>query len=423
MRKPEILAPAGNMESLETACLYGADAVYLGVRGPFNLRARAKNFTLEELEMAVGFAHSKGVKIYLTLNTFPRERQLQEIEHIISGARDIGVDAFIISDLGIFMLARRLAPRIPIHISTQSNTVNSASANAWAELGAQRIILARELNHKEIAEIRAKTNTELEIFVHGSICISISGRCLISNYLAERDANQGFCAQPCRWEYALVEKSKPKEYMPVLEKDGFTYLYNSKDLCLLPVMDRVMRLSIDGLKIEGRSKTALYVATTVSTYKKARDAWLEDPGAFKVDKSWMEELLKISNRDYFTGFFEREPSIDGVAYDLNGYIQEYHLAAKVLGTEGGIAIFEARNPLVEGMEMEWLPSDSGYRSFILKDPMVDGEKARYIKPNQVFTMKTPFRPKRGELVRKPYSEGDRMEQKEEDSARGQGLAG
>ncbi len=412
MRKPEILAPAGNMETLETACLYGADAVYLGVKGPFNLRARAKNFTIEELERALDLAHSMGVKVYLTLNTFPRERQLDKIRRIISAAADMKVDAFIISDLGLFRLARSLAPHIPIHISTQANTVNSASVNAWAELGAQRIILARELNQKEIAEIRAKTNIELEIFVHGSVCISISGRCLISNYLAGRDANQGFCAQACRWEYALVERSNPEEFMPVVEQDGFTYLYNSRDLCLLPVMDKVMRLSMDGLKIEGRGKTALYVATTVYVYRKARDTWIEDPGNFEVNRSWMEELTKISNRGYFTGFFEKEHPTGGVAYDLNGYIQNYHLAAKVLGSDGRSTIFEARNPLVEGMEMEWLPADSGYKRFILKNPVVDGVKTRYIKPNQVFRLVVPFKPRKGELIRKAYSEKDRMKQKE-----------
>jgi len=407
MKPPEILAPAGNMEALETACIYGADAVYLGLKEGYNLREGAKNFDMGELEKAVSFAHSQGVKVYLTLNTYPHDDEFVALPDIIRVAAEICVDAFIISDMGVLTLAKELAPEVPIHLSTQANTTNTRAVNAWGSLGVKRIILARELSSKEIARIRRHTALELEIFVHGSMCISISGRCLISNYLCDRDANRGMCAQPCRWDYALVERSKKGEYMPVFEEDGFTSLYNSKDLCLMPVMDKVMELNLDGLKIEGRGKTILYVATTASAYKKARDWWAENPERFKVDPEWTKELQKISNRGYFLGVFEGKPPKDSINYGFKGYTQTHHLAAKVLGTEGDLTRFEARNPLVEGMELEWMSACFKRQTFILGGAKVDGLSVTYIKPNQIFTMKTPFRPKVGELIRKPFSQGDK----------------
>lgn len=408
MEIPEILAPAGSMEALETACLYGADAVYLGLKEGYSLRSDAKNFDMDELERAVTLAHSYGVKVYLTLNAYLHDDQLAALPDVIISAGDIGVDAFIISDIGVFSIAKELRPEIPVHISTQANTTNTRAINAWASLGVKRVILARELSSKEIANMRKNTDSELEIFVHGSICISISGRCLVSNYLCGRDANRGMCAQSCRWEYALVERKRKGEYMPVFEEDGFTFLYNSKDLCLMPVMDRVMELGLDGLKIEGRKKTILYVATTVSTYRKARDAWAKDSENFKVDPEWIEELKKITNRGYFLGFFEGQPSKDSIDCWFKDYTQTHHLAAKVLATQGDVTTFEARNPLIEGMELEWMSSCFKRRKFILNSANVDGFPSTYIKPNQIFTMKTPFRPKTGELIRKPFSQGDKV---------------
>ncbi|HPS93641.1 MAG TPA: U32 family peptidase [Deltaproteobacteria bacterium] len=408
MRKPEILAPAGSMETLRTACLYGADAVYLGVRGGTNLREGAKNFSIDELPLAVSFAHACGVRVYLTLNTYPHDGQLPEIEGLIRSAEGALVDAVIVSDLGVLSLVRKLAPSMAVHLSTQANTVNTAAVNAWADLGVSRIILARELSCEEIARIRAGSKIELEIFIHGSVCISVSGRCLISDYLCGRDANRGRCAQPCRWDYALMERTREGRYMPIAQEEGFTFLFNSKDLCLLPVFDRVMGLGLDGLKIEGRNKAPLYVATAVSVYRQARDEYLGDPGAFSVRPGWEEEIGRISNRGYFTGFFTGKPGPEGINGDCAGYVQTHHLAAKVLEANGGITLMEARNPLIEGMELEWLSSSGARQTFCLQGASSDGKPVSRIRPNQVFSIETPFRALPGELVRKRYSEGDKI---------------
>jgi len=295
-----------------------------------------------------------------------------------------------------------------VHLSTQANTVNSRAVEAWRRLGVSRIILARELSAAEIARIRATTSAELEIFVHGSVCVSISGRCLISSYLNQRDANRGLCTQPCRWDYALVERTRPGAEMPVAEEDGFTYLYNSKDLCLLPVFDQVMGLGLDSLKIEGRNRTPLYVATVVQAYRQARDAWVNDPEGFSVKREWIGEVMKASNREYFTGFFGHAPGESGIKYDFRGYIHTHHLAARVKAREGGATVFEARNPLVEGMELEWLAKDGRREFFTLANPVVEGRAERAVKPGEIFRMETPFAPLPGELVRKPLSEGDKV---------------
>ena len=408
MKTPEILSPAGNMEHLETAILYGADAVYLGVRGETNLRAGARNFSFEELARGVAYAHACGVSVYLTLNTYPHDAQLEGLPPIIRHARDTDVDAVIVSDIGVLSLVRELAPNMPIHLSTQANTVNSRAVQAWADLGVSRIILARELSCEEIRNMKSRAPLELEIFVHGSVCISISGRCLISSYLCSRDANQGRCTQPCRWDYALVERTRQGRYMPVEEEDGYTFLYNSKDLCLLPVMGKVMALGLSGLKIEGRNRTSLYIATTVQTYRKARDAYLKDPEGFFVRPEWMDELGKVSNREYFTGFFLGSPDEQGINYDFTGYVHTHHLAAKVLKTGEGKTVFEARNPIIEGMEAQWLSSAGPVRDFVFHDMIVEGSRKTRIRPNEVFEMKTGFVPLPGELIRKPLSEGDKV---------------
>ena len=409
MKTPEILAPAGSMETLQTACLYGADAVYLGVRGGTNLREGARNFSREDLPQAVSLAHDKRVKVYLTLNTYPHDDQVDEIASLIRfAAYDAGVDAVIVSDLGVLSLVRELAPDLPIHLSTQANTVNTSAVNAWAALGISRVILARELSMEELALIRKGSAIELEIFVHGSVCISISGRCLISDYLCGRDPNRGQCAQPCRWDYALLERTRDGQFMPVMEEDGFTFLYNSKDLCLLPVFDHVMSLGLDGLKIEGRNKAPLYVATAVSVYRQARDEYLRDPGGFRIRPEWIEEINRISNREYFTGFFTGKAGPEGVSYKFEGYTQTHHLAAKIMGIKDSMTIMEARNPLIEGMELEWLSSGGMRQIFVLQGATSDGMPASHIRPNQIFHMKTPFKPLPGELIRKAYSEGDKV---------------
>ncbi|MEN6473725.1 MAG: peptidase U32 family protein [Syntrophaceae bacterium] len=408
MQTPEILAPAGNREALETACLYGAEAVYLGLKGETSLRAKAANFSPDELVDAVTYAHGSGVKVYLTLNAYPHDSRLAQLSEAIEAAKAAGVDALIVADIGVLTLVRKQAPAISIHLSTQANAVNVPAVTAWASLGVTRVILARELGQAEIAHIRKHTAIELEIFVHGGICISMSGRCLISNYLCSRDANQGLCTQPCRWDYAVVERTRPGQYMPIIEEDGTTFLFNSKDLCLLPVWNQVMDLDLQGLKIEGRGRTPLYVATVTAVYRQARDAWLKNPEGFRVDEAWLEEVRKTSHREYFTGFFSGLPGQEGINYQFKGYEHSHHLAAKVIGLRNGRVVLEARNPLIEGMELEWLSSTSARQSFVLGGAMVEGEPVRTLKPNQVFELTLPFTPRVGELIRKPYSEGDKV---------------
>jgi putative protease len=397
------------METLQTACIYGADAVYLGLRGDSSLRAFAKNFSPEELREAVNFAHKKRVKAYLALNTYPHDQQYEGLPGLVRfAAQDAKIDAVIVSDIGVLSLVRQISPTLPVHLSTQANAVSTHAVNAWAALGVSRVILARELSREEIMLIRKNTDIELEIFVHGSVCISISGRCLISNYLCDRDSNQGQCTQPCRWDYALVEKTRPGQYMPVEEEDGFTSLYNSKDLCLLPVFDQVMDLGIDGIKIEGRNKAPLYVATIVSAYKHARDEYMRDPTAFCVKQEWIEEIGRVSNRAYFTGFFTGRPDNTGITYDFKGYEQTHHLAAKVLGVENGMTLMEARNPLIAGMELEWLAANGTRHRFLLEGALSGGIPVERIRPGQHFAVKTAFVPGPGELVRKSFSKGDKV---------------
>jgi U32 family peptidase len=409
MKRPELLAPAGSMETLQTACLYGADAVYMGLRGDTNMRAFAKNFSPEELREAVNFAHTRGVKVYLALNTYPHDQQYEGLPDMVRFAyQEAGIDAVIVSDIGVLNLVRQICPSLSVHLSTQGNAVSTHAVNAWGALGVSRVILARELSREEIKLIRENTDIELEIFIHGSVCISISGRCLISNYLCDRDSNQGQCTQPCRWDYALVEKKRPGQYMPITEEDGFTSLYNSKDLCLLPVFDQVMDLDLDGIKIEGRNKAPLYVATIVSAYRHACDEYMRDPASFYVKPEWLEEIGMVSNRAYFTGFFTGRPESTGINYGFKGYEQTHHLAAKVIGVEDGMTRMEARNPLIAGMELEWLAVDGTRQRFILKGAISEGGPIERIRPSQIFALKTPFVPGPGELVRKPFSMGDKI---------------
>jgi len=303
MDKVELLAPVGDLERLKIAVLYGADAVYLGGQ-IFGMRATAKNFTLDQLREGVLFAHGYGVKIYLTVNIIPHNKDLAELSEYIKQIYNIGVDAVIVSDLGTFGIIKELAPDIEIHISTQANTTNYATVNFWNKLGAKRVVLARELSFNEIKEINEKKNeyVDLEAFVHGAMCISYSGRCLLSNYMANRDANKGECAQPCRWNYYLVEEKRPNEYMPVYEDDKGTYIMNSKDLCMIEYIPQLIDSGISSLKIEGRMKTAYYVATTVRAYRMAIDSYYENPEEWKFNPEWMRELRKSSHRDILLVF-------------------------------------------------------------------------------------------------------------------------
>lgn len=357
IKKPELLAPAGNLEKLKKAFIYGADAVYIGGE-EFSLRVAADNFTLDEIREGVEFAHARGGKVYLTANIIPHNRDIEEYKKYLLEVKDTGIDAVILSDLGMFSVTRQLAPELEIHISTQSNNVNYESARMWYEMGAKRVILAREMSLAEIREIRDEVPPELELeaFVHGAMCISYSGRCLLSNYMAGRDSNQGNCAHPCRWKYYLMEEQRPGEYMPVFENERGTFIYNSKDLCMIEHMDDLVQSGLSSFKIEGRVKSEYYVATVVKAYRQAIDAYLADPEHYRFDPDWLAELKKVSHRDYTTGFYYGRPSGKEQHYASSSYIREYDMVGVVTGydPETGLARVVQKNRFFKGSELEFL---------------------------------------------------------------------
>lgn len=351
----ELLAPAGNLEKLKMAVIYGADAIYLGGE-EFGLRASAGNFGPEELQEGIAFAHSRGKKVYLTMNIIPHNEDFEDMPLYIRQVRDAGVDAVIFSDPGIFELLKQEAPEMELHLSTQANNTNWRSASFWHRMGVKRIILARELSLYEIHEIRRKVpeELELEMFVHGSMCISYSGRCLLSNYMADRDSNRGLCAHPCRWKYYLVEEKRPGEYMPVFENERGTFIFNSKDLCLLEHIPEIISSGITSLKIEGRMKSSYYVATVIKSYREALDAYEAEPKNYRYDKAWLEEISKASHREYTTGFYLGKPSGKEQTYESGSYIREYDFVGivKSYDTDSGIATIEQRNRFAIGEELE-----------------------------------------------------------------------
>ena len=382
MKKPELLAPAGNMEKLKMALLYGADAVYLGGKA-FGLRAFGGNFTNEELQEAVDFAHKLGKKIYVTVNIFPHNSDIAKLPAYLTFLNEIKVDAILVADLGVFTLAKEYAPDVELHISTQANNTNWAAVNAWAELGASRVVLAREMSLEEIKEIREKCSVELEMFVHGAMCISYSGRCLMSNYLTGRDANRGSCAQPCRWNYALVEEKRPGQYFPVLEDERGTYIFNSKDMCLLPYLPDVIASGVDSLKIEGRMKSVHYAASVVQAYREAIDSYFAAPEQFEVKKEWVEELDKVSHRAYTTGFYYGRPTEKDQIYGTSSYTQTSDFVGLVLDYDEktGFAMVEQRNNMKVGQEIEiFQPHLAGYRQ-ILQEMYNDEGEAIQVAPH------------------------------------------
>lgn len=382
MKKPELLAPAGNMEKLKMALLYGADAVYLGGKA-FGLRAFGGNFTNEELQEAVDFAHKLGKKIYVTVNIFPHNSDIAKLPAYLTFLNEIKVDAILVADLGVFTLAKEYAPDVELHISTQANNTNWAAVNAWAELGASRVVLAREMSLEEIKEIREKCSVELEMFVHGAMCISYSGRCLMSNYLTGRDANRGSCAQPCRWNYALVEEKRPGQYFPVLEDERGTYIFNSKDMCLLPYLPDVIASGVDSLKIEGRMKSVHYAASVVKAYREAIDSYFAAPEQFEVKKEWVEELDKVSHRAYTTGFYYGRPTEKDQIYGTSSYTQTSDFVGLVLDYDEktGFATVEQRNNMKVGQEIEiFQPHLAGYRQ-ILQEMYNDAGEAIQVAPH------------------------------------------
>ncbi|MBQ9673747.1 MAG: U32 family peptidase [Ruminococcus sp.] len=355
MQRPEILSPAGDMECINNSLKFGADAVYLAGK-QFGMRTASKNFDDAELKQAVKLANSYGSKLYITINTLPRNNEMAVLPDFLSYAQEIGVDAFIIADLGVFELAKKYAPKVERHISTQAGIVNSDSANAWYNMGASRVVLAREMTFDDIAEIRAKIPGELEIecFVHGAMCVSFSGRCLISSYMTGRDANRGDCAQPCRWKYHLYEPNREGQFFPVEETNHGTYLYNSRDMCMIDYIPQLVECGISSFKIEGRAKSAYYCAVTTNAYRHALDDYIAEKENY-ILKPWIkEELEKISHREYNTGFFlGKEP---GQVTSNGGYIRHYDIVAVCEDSNGTTAEITQRNKFYVGDVLDVLPS-------------------------------------------------------------------
>lgn len=367
--RPEILSPAGDMECLKSALSFGADAIYLAGKD-FGMRTASKNFSLEELKTACELVHKENKKIYLTCNTLPRNEDVVQMPDFLMGAKECGVDAFIIADLGVFELAKKYAPSVERHISTQGGIINYESANAWYNLGASRVVLAREMTLPEIAQMRAKIPKELEIecFVHGAMCVSFSGRCLISSFMTGRDANRGDCAQPCRWKYHLYEQNREGQYFPVEEVDGGTYLYNSRDLCMIDHIDKLVEAGVSSLKIEGRAKSAYYTAVATNAYRHALNDYMNDPQNYKVQPWIKEELEKISHREYSTGFFfGTEP---GQTTDNGGYIRHYNQVAVCECYSDGVATITQRNKFLVGDTLDVLPP-SGISFTVVCNKLVD----------------------------------------------------
>ena len=355
MRKPELLVPASSLEVLKTAVIFGADAVYIGGEA-FGLRAKAKNFSMEDMKEGIAFAHEHGVKVYVTANILAHNRDLEGVEEYFRELKEVKPDALIIADPGVFEIAKRICPEIERHISTQANNTNYATYHFWHTLGAKRVVSARELSMQEIKEIRANIPEDLEIetFVHGAMCISYSGRCLLSSYFTGRDANQGACTHPCRWKYAVVEEKRPGEYLPVYENERGTYIFNSKDLCMIEHIPDLLDAGIDSFKIEGRMKTALYVATVARTYRKAIDDYLEDPKLYEEHMPWYRtQIASCTYRQFTTGFFYGRPDENTQIYDNNTYVKEYTYLGIVGEVDAeGYCRIEQRNKFSVGEQIE-----------------------------------------------------------------------
>lgn len=366
IQKPELLAPAGNMEKLHMALLYGADAVYLGGK-MFGLRAFASNFSLAEMDEAVAFAHSLHKKVYVTVNIFAHNEDINNLPDYLRNLQAIGVDALLISDFGVWSVAREIIPEMPLHVSTQANTTNWAAVKAWENLGASRVVLARELSFTEMKEIGSKTEVELEAFVHGAMCISYSGRCWLSSYLTGRDGNRGACAQVCRWEFSLTEKNRPGEVYDVAGDEQGTYIMNSKDLCLLPYLPQLMEAGICSFKIEGRMKSAHYAASVVSVYRRAIDACWRDPQHYTVKQEWLDELEKVSHRPYTTGFALEKPDASAQVYTTSSYLQTHEFVGLVRDWDNGRLTVEQRNHMKEGETLEVFCPDGSLRTLVLKE--------------------------------------------------------
>ena len=405
-RKPELLVPASSLEVLKTAVIFGADAVYIGGEA-FGLRAKAKNFSMEDMAEGIAFAHAHGVKVYVTANILAHNGDLEGAEEYFNelwNMKPERPDALIISDPGMFTIAKRVCPEMEIHISTQANNTNWQTYLFWWNMGAKRVVSARELSLKEIREIRdhIPEDMEIESFIHGAMCISYSGRCLLSSYFTGRDANQGACTHPCRWKYAIMEENRPGEYLPVFENERGTYIFNSKDLCMIEYMPEMVEAGIDSLKIEGRMKTALYVATVARTYRKAIDDFFESEEKYRENMEWYRsEIAKCTYRQFTTGFYFGKPDENTQIYDNNTYVNEYIYLGIVDEEKDGLVRIEQRNKFCVGDSIEIMKPNGENVPVIVEElyneDMESVDSAPH--PKQVLWLKLSQVPEKYDLLR------------------------
>lgn len=409
MKRPELLIPASSLEVLKVAVIFGADAVYIGGEA-FGLRAKAKNFSMEEIREGINFAHAHGVRVYITANILAHNRDLDGVRDYFKELKNIHPDALIISDPGVFMIAKEECPEIDIHISTQANNTNYETYLFWHKLGAKRVVTARELSLEELKEIRNNIpdDLEMETFIHGAMCISYSGRCLLSNYFTGRDANQGACTHPCRWKYAIVEETRPGEYMPVYENERGTFIFNSKDLCMIEHIPEMMETGVDSYKIEGRMKTALYVATVARTYRKAIDDYLKNPALYQEHMGWyQEQISNCTYRQFTTGFSFGKPDETAQIYDNNTYIKEYTYLG-IVGEENadGLYRIEQRNKFSVGEKIEVMkPNGENVEVSVRRIVNEEGEEMKSAPhPKQVLYLDLGYRPEPFDILRRKEEE-------------------
>lgn len=409
MKKIELLAPAGDMNKLKTAVEYGADAVYLGGES-FGLRKASKNFSVEDIKWATNYLHERGKKIHVTLNIIPHDKDIVGVEEYIEKLNDIGVDALIVADPGMFMKVKKVAPNFPIHISTQGSVTNVETVKFWKDLGAERVVMARELSLEEVSDIIKNVGDEIEIetFAHGAMCMSYSGRCLLSNYMTGRDANMGDCAQPCRYKYHLVEEKRPGEYFPIEEHDEGTFIMNSKDLCMIEHIDDMIRAGISSLKIEGRVKSEYYLATVIRSYRMAIDVYYEDPENYKYDPYLLEEIKKVSHRDFTTGFFYGKANENSQVYEDNSYIRGYDFVGIVLdyNNDTKVATIEQRNRIFKGEDIEIFGPGIKHFNYNIQEMYDDKDREIEVanKAKQIFKIKIDKLVKKGFILRRENDE-------------------
>jgi U32 family peptidase len=405
MQRPELLAPAGNMEKLKIAVHYGADAVYLGGQS-FGLRNMADNFSVDEMKSALDFCHAKGVNAYLTINSYPRNESLPELEEYLAQIAPLPFDAYIVADPGVIDAVRQVSPARALHLSTQANTINWRSARFWQQQGIRRVNLAREMSLDNIREtVTSVPGMEFEAFVHGALCISYSGRCLISSMLTGRDANQGECTHPCRWSYHLVEESRPGEYFPVVEDENGTFIFNSRDLCLLEHIPALVASGVHALKIEGRMKGINYVASVLRVYRQALDEYLAAPDGWRCRPEWLDELSKLSHRGYTTGFLFGQPRNVGQEYQ-SAYIRSHDFVGVVDEVQGdGVLLISVRNRIKAGDVIEFIGPGMRSDTLILQHFLTLPERGTAIQsevanPNQRILLNVPFSVEAGDLLRR-----------------------